>query len=78
MSAVVAAIQLLNYVLEGEAKVLCFALPSRLFPRQARLSGCGSGGSVFLLRLNRLASPAPGHELIIVRRGSLSKRRTNC
>jgi hypothetical protein len=30
------------------------------------------------LRLNRLASPAPGHELIIVRRGSLSKRRTNC
>jgi len=62
-----AAIQLLNYVLEGQAQVLSLPQPCRLFRRQTRLSGRGPARGVFLLRLNRLAFPAPGHELIIAR-----------
>ncbi len=65
MPGVLAALKPFNYISKREAKAFVFSQPGRLFPRQARLCGGGSPGRLVLLRLKRLAFPAPSHKLII-------------
>jgi len=64
-SGITSALELFNHTPERQSKTFSFAKPMGLFWRQAWPFGGKVYSGLFLLQLNGLAFPAPGHRQII-------------